>query len=322
MTPGTRLRSWAGRLCSPATMQRLIDPVVADLQHEYGTANGDALSRKRGWILLRGYAAFWTMLAMQIPMAWMGQTMRRLTLSDDRAAGRGVLSAIVTMIVLTAVLIAAPLLSEVRPDVVVALLILPQSLPVTLPFSILVGVLAGLRGHPASQRRVRAVLIVGLVGSLTSAAFVGWVVPAANHAYRTTMAGHNVVRGPGELRVGALRQQALAIKAEGRLDWAGIALFSFHSRWAMAGAALTFSLFGLGLTALRMTRKATACGGVVACAVYLIYFFELASVRPSVFSAEWVAFGLAWLPNAVMTLTSLAFLSTLNHTDAPTQPGP
>ena len=36
--PGARLRSWASRLLDPSTMERLIDPAIADLQHEHEEA--------------------------------------------------------------------------------------------------------------------------------------------------------------------------------------------------------------------------------------------------------------------------------------------
>ena len=36
--PGTRLQRLASRICSTKTMTRLIDPVIADLQFEYGEA--------------------------------------------------------------------------------------------------------------------------------------------------------------------------------------------------------------------------------------------------------------------------------------------
>jgi lipopolysaccharide export LptBFGC system permease protein LptF len=43
--PGNRIRALGARLCSPRTMERLIDPMVADLQTEYG----DAVRQRRGW---------------------------------------------------------------------------------------------------------------------------------------------------------------------------------------------------------------------------------------------------------------------------------
>jgi hypothetical protein len=38
MRPGTRLRAIAERFCSSLAMERLIDPVIADLQWEHAAA--------------------------------------------------------------------------------------------------------------------------------------------------------------------------------------------------------------------------------------------------------------------------------------------
>ena len=86
-------------------------------------------------------------------------------------------------------------------------------------------------------------------------------------------------------------------------------LFSFHARWALVGAAAVFAVFGLGVFALRAGPAATAGIGAAGCLVYLTYFFELGLVRMSIFSDERVAYGLVWLPNILMILTSLAFFS-------------
>src|SRR4051812_17574040 len=43
--PGDRLHALAARLFDPSTMERLIDPVIADLQRE----RADALSRGQVW---------------------------------------------------------------------------------------------------------------------------------------------------------------------------------------------------------------------------------------------------------------------------------
>jgi lipopolysaccharide export LptBFGC system permease protein LptF len=107
----------------------------------------------------------------------------------------------------------------------------------------------------------------------------------------------------------SLRDQALALKSEGRKEKAGRLLFSYHARWAIPGAALVFALFGLGIATLRLRRAATVAIAVVACAVYVGYFFELSQVRLPAFSDERLSFALAWLPNLLVAITSIAFLS-------------
>jgi lipopolysaccharide export system permease LptF/LptG-like protein len=312
MKTGTRLRSLAGRVCSRATMDRLIDPLIADMQSEsdQGTRRGQPWARRR--ILMQGYLGFWRVLAVHVPIVCIKRTLRPCTASDRRAVKRGVGSAALTMTLLTALLIAPPLQGVARRDGQIAwqlLLLLPQSFPLSLPLSLLVGVLCGLPRRPVTIPLRHALLVVGLAGSLASIGTIKWLIPAANHAFRVTTAGRDLVRGPGEMPLGSLRQQGLVMKNDGRLDKAGGLLLNYHLRSAIAGAALVFVLFGLGVAALRTGRAATAGLATVGCIVYGTYVFELRLIPASVFSDERVAFALAWLPNILLAVTSVAFLS-------------
>jgi predicted permease len=60
--PGTRLRALAARLCAATTMERLIDPAIADLQAEYEEASRTGPGWRRRWIWMRGHIAFVTMI--------------------------------------------------------------------------------------------------------------------------------------------------------------------------------------------------------------------------------------------------------------------
>jgi len=156
------------------------------------------------------------------------------------------------------------------------------------------------------------VLIIGLAGTLASVGTIVWVIPASDQAFQVTIAervGRPVAFRPAETPPRSLHDEALALKSEGREDKAGRLLFSYHARWAILGAALVFALFGLGVTTLRLRGAATAAIAIIACAVYVSYFFEMAQVRPTGFSDERISFALAWLPNLLMTVTSVAFLS-------------
>jgi hypothetical protein len=311
MTPGTRLRHWASCVCSLQTMERWIDPVIADVQHEY---NQTKTSGRRFLVLLVGYLAFWRMLAVHVAAIWLRQTLRPFLLSFTRT----VVPAAVTLAVVTAVLIAPPIQAMTQREVLtpwVLVLLVPQSLPFSIPLAILTGVVCALRRRRLTTMIHRTILLVGLAGVATSCGTIVWMVPAANRAFRVTVAGDAVVPGPAEMSPQSLRDQALAMKGQGREEKAGALLFSYHARWAIVGAPLIFALFGLGLTALRLGRMGTFASGVVACVVFVTYFFELDLVRPSMFANEWTAFTLAWLPNVLMVLTSIAFLSTTHLPD-------
>jgi hypothetical protein len=53
--PGQRLRSWADRACSAQTMERLIDPIVADLQAECEQASSGGHAWRSRWIRVVSY---------------------------------------------------------------------------------------------------------------------------------------------------------------------------------------------------------------------------------------------------------------------------
>jgi lipopolysaccharide export LptBFGC system permease protein LptF len=311
MRPGARLRSWATRWCSQGTIDRVIDPIIADMQHEHATASGRRWERR--FILMKGYVAFWKVMGLHLPMAFSRRILRELAHSKDRAVGRAIGSAAIAMFLLTALLVAPPLQRDVnRWDIQIAslvLLLLPQALPLSLPISLLVGVVYGLRGRKATSTVRRAVLVVGLFASLASFATMRWVMPAANQAWRVAIARQVVVRGMNENSWPSIREQARASRSEGRLDRAGTLFFAYHARWALAGAALAFALFGLGVIALRVGALTCLGMSVAASLVYVSYFFELGSVSSALFSDERLAVAFAWLPNAVMALTSVAFLS-------------
>jgi hypothetical protein len=154
--------------------------------------------------------------------------------------------------------------------------------------------------------------MLGLVGTVVSASTIIWVVPVANQAFRTALAGRVLLEGPGEMSPRELRENALALRSHGRTAQAGDMLFSYHARWALAGAALVFTLFGLGVIALGVGRIATILVDATAFVLYVTYFAELGQAR-SVFSHEGLAVTFAWLPNVLILLTSLAFLTKRNE---------
>ena len=287
-------------------MERVIDPLIADMQCEDEQASRCGRPWVRRWLLVLGYLAFWRVLALHVPVAWTRLIMREWAASN-LWVGRALGSAAITLIILTALLIAASSQDLPRYDhsAWLLFLFLPQSLPLSIPLSLLVGVVYGLRDRPVTIPLRRAILVIGLAASLASFGTIAWLVPAADRAFLATITRGRAV----EMSPGSLREQALAKQEAGRMNQAGSLLFSYHARWALVGAAVAFALFGLGLTALRAGRAATVGIAALGCVVYVTYFFELSHVRSSVFSDERVALVLAWLPNACLTLTSVIFLS-------------
>jgi lipopolysaccharide export system permease LptF/LptG-like protein len=310
MSTGTHLQRWASRICSAETMERLIDPALADLQHEFEKASGRGRTWQKRIALLRGYVAFWKLLTLYVPRLWLKRTVRELVLAERFAIVRALFAAALTMTLVSAVLIAAPV--QYRRDGLtpwLLVLLLPQAFPFSLPLGLLVGVISALRGRTVTSHVRRLVVMLGLTASLASVATIVWVVPEANQAYRTIIARRVVLRGLAETPPLELRGHALALRNEGRRNEAGQLLVAYHARWALAGAALVFAVFGLGIASLRPGRIATATIAGATLVLYVSYFDRLGEVRSSLFSDERLSFAVVWLPNVLLMLTSVAFLS-------------
>ena len=324
MTTGRRLQQWAKRVCSARTMEQLIDPVIADLQHEYARTKATRQMLGAGIVLLRGYCAFWIVLAVHVSAMWLDRTIRGLRTLYEESFNGVVMPAVVAMVIVSVALIAVPAQRSNQQGLLgiwLLVLLLPQSIPLSIPLSLFTGIVCGLRRRPVTKTVRRTVVILGLAGTLVSASTIVWVVPVANQAFRTAIARRVILEGLAEMSSRELRNYAVALRDQGELAKAGDALFSFHARWALAGAALVFSVFGLGVTALRLGRIATVLVVGTACVVYGSYFeelHELARPRLSLFSHEGVALMFAWLPNVLMLLTSLAFLTKRDDRRSPT----
>ena len=64
--PGALLNSLADFFCSPKTRERVVEPIISDMQVEF--SNAVAQNRKGGavWIRIRGYWSLWTALSVHI----------------------------------------------------------------------------------------------------------------------------------------------------------------------------------------------------------------------------------------------------------------
>ena len=82
--PGARLRSLAARVFSAATMERVIDPWLADLEHEHAHAIGRRHRLRRALMLIEAYFAFWKVVG-RLGIGWATGALRSWAAADDRA---------------------------------------------------------------------------------------------------------------------------------------------------------------------------------------------------------------------------------------------
>src|SRR5207247_7854738 len=62
--PGASLRALADFFCSPKTMERVVKPVISDMQKEFCKALSEKKRLKAAWIRIRGYWSFWKALGL------------------------------------------------------------------------------------------------------------------------------------------------------------------------------------------------------------------------------------------------------------------
>ncbi len=103
--PGQLLRRMAAAVCRPETMERLVDPIVADLQSECASVAG-----QRGWKsrlpVWRGYLAFWKALSLYCLM----QTFQPSRSESSGSAMRMWAFSLTAFIVMTIALTLPPLI--------------------------------------------------------------------------------------------------------------------------------------------------------------------------------------------------------------------
>jgi hypothetical protein len=216
--PGWRLRRLAERLCSSETLEHVVDPILADLQHEWNEAAGRS-GPARGWVCLAGYAAFFKALTLHMLMT----ASRHLAgnafgaTPEERAFyGRAGSATAAALLVQTAIIVFTSTGTGVRslvyalthqrwpggpseaeslpralaiafhPDLLASLL--PSVVVLVLPTSLLFGLLVAARKASSDGASIRpqARWVAGASLFLTTVAIAvtGWVMPVANQNYR------------------------------------------------------------------------------------------------------------------------------------------
>ena len=315
--PGDQLRALAARVCSARTMERLIDPCVADLQGEYADAIRLGRVWRSRWIRIAGYVALLKVVVFCGYEAAM-RTAGRLIAADHTTSWRMIGWTVSVTVIATALLAAWPLLNLPSRETHLSNIdrarlmfyLIPQALVVAVPIGITVGILRGLADRAASRRLSGAVLAIAFVCSLTSFASIAWIVPASNQAFRVTVAGRNIGKGFAELTLGELGQQIVRAEAQGNVEGEPNArqlAIAYHSRWAFSCATFVFSLFSLSV--IRRRSAARTSFALAACALYFGYYLGPSDVMELSRDGLLPAFAISWLPNVVLALAAVALIT-------------
>jgi hypothetical protein len=311
--PGGRLRGFAARLCSPRTMDRLIDPVLADLQAEYRDARAEGRMWKSRWVRVAGYfsllkavSAYGCHRFLQPLHDWP---------ADDRQALDRTIGFSAAAFVAVSILLIMPVLYTSPSQIDLVVFLIPQSLPIAVPVALTVGIICGLAGRVVSSRLTGAILALALVGSCVSLVNTAWIIPAAGQAYResfarqisvTTGAQPTLTKGAAELTLSELSDQIDRYAREGHTKRARRLAHAYHMRWSLPCATFALALFALSAMPRRPVGRSVL--GVAACATCLAYYALLFAGEVLGRQGALPAVAATWLPNVVFISGSAALL--------------
>jgi hypothetical protein len=330
--PGDRLRTMAARVFDRRTMERVVDPLVADLQVEHAEAIRRGRVWRSRWILLSGHVAFLKTIGLCGAEGVM-RFLRGWNVEDRSAMSRTLGFSVAAIAVMT---VAIELLSRNRlfvlyhPKLLVYLA--PSALVLAVPIGITFGLLLGLRGRVVSRRSTGALLACAIFSSLACLVMMAWVVPLANREFRQFVFQDDVRRferdlilakGINELTLGELSQQIDSYRRTGTvtdlLDANSISgallSYSYHMRWALSCATLVLALFALSVTRRIVAGWTTVLAAFGACFSYYVFMW---AGRAAALQETLPAFVGAWLPNLVFAVVSVALLIKVRPTFAGT----
>ena len=191
MTRSVRwVRGFAARFCSAATRERLVDPILADIElerHEMLAAGRVWLAR---WVVLRGHLGLCTALALHAVL--------RCSWQPDEASKRTMVFFAAAFVLLTCLLSVPPLIHNGLWRGIVVIYGIPQAILIAIPIALACGVAFGWSGDATARAMLRRVLMLVVAGTTLSLATMEWLVPAANQGFRVAalerLAGANPER--------------------------------------------------------------------------------------------------------------------------------
>lgn len=313
--PGDTLRSLAARVCSATTMERLIDPVIADMQCEHAEAARQGRMWLCCWIQLAGWLAFWRGVAMY-SIERLKDGMRECLSRDEAVIGR-------TLGFITAVTVMVMLLMELpytigagrsigmgrRLAALAFLHLLPWAFPIAVSVGVLFGTAYGLRGRPITPRVRRATLTIGAGCAVAAFIAMAWIIPVGNRYFRQVYFPDRIMTkeswGPPALTLHELNLKIDELKGRGmgRSYYAQTFVFNYHTRLALSATPLLFGLFALVLSEATRRRRSYAVISLIALAASVAYWALLYASRVAL-SSLWIP-GALWMPNLIFLAATL-----------------
>lgn len=306
------LRAIAVRCCQPHTLQRVVDPLLADFQAEH-----DESQRCNGrWQRL----CFWTTAALTLAravvayeglgaIAWLASAARGDQPDATRLGRRWLASFVVCVAALVALPAASVALSGAPLSPRAVALLLPQALPYGLTAALTIAVL--LSGQAMARPALRRLVIAAaLAASVASFALLAWTVPVTNQMFRIEVAGRALPPGPAELSLPELHRRLAPARG---VAWRALPvadreyLVSLHARWAVPASCVLLAWAAM-LLGLR-TRLGPATRAGIGVAIVMTYLVALMALQVAGQGGHLHPALAIWLPN----LGVLSMMPLLAH---------
>jgi lipopolysaccharide export LptBFGC system permease protein LptF len=281
-------------------MERLVDPIVADMQAEYGGAAGRGRRHRRAAIW-RGYAAFWKALTIH----GITRIVQPSKSEPGVSARRVVVFSFAAFALMTALLVAPPMVNAnwgggALERLQLIVLLIPQALPISLPAGVCVGIVCAMRGRRATARHLAATLAIAAVATVAAWTMLEWGIPAGNQAFREVIAARLGDGRPVHLEPG-LNELGLSRLAE-RTDRPAVQTYRLF--WAICFATPPFALFALGISVLVRRFAAAVVLGFLTIGLYWLFL----DIIDEPFRAGTAPAIVVWLPNITFLVLGVLML--------------
>ena len=304
--PGTRLRALAERIVDETTMQRVVLPALADLQHECAPPARLAVRLRAYWGCLR-------------LLTWF--SLRSTALDAGHAFPMVVRRTGVLLVAFTGLLVFAPFVDEFQrlasqagflPALIAGVLLVPQAVFLAWPVAHLLGVATSDRPvDPVDRRRRKVGVIVSSFACvLLMLAIANVVTPAANQGYRILLfsvlndssadtRSVTLNKGLAEMTWSELNDR---IRHPPSVRAARDARLHREARLALCISPLIFGLLALRLAGRWHSRVISWSVPIAVGVVYWLLFPLAMSAARS--SDHWIS--AIWLPNVVFFLAAVS----------------